>query len=167
MITLWFVSVIILSFILFLITENVILLNLFGIQVALHASEDDAWTVFRGRVFNITPYLHYHPGKRRSKVLWWIFFKNITSPIMFSFWMILLTVDTVHLLIMFNYILLSSSFALCIILVPHCVLYRRCRDSYAGSWKGLYGAIQLISSMGECWRNGEMQLIKFKYYATS
>jgi cytochrome b involved in lipid metabolism len=31
-------------------------------QVAQHASEDDAWTVFRGRVYNITPYLHYHPG---------------------------------------------------------------------------------------------------------
>ena len=31
-------------------------------QVAMHASEDDAWTVYRGRVFNITPYLHYHPG---------------------------------------------------------------------------------------------------------
>jgi len=31
-------------------------------EVAMHASEDDAWTVFRGRVFNITPYLHFHPG---------------------------------------------------------------------------------------------------------
>jgi len=31
-------------------------------EVAMHATEEDAWTVFRGRVFNITPYLHYHPG---------------------------------------------------------------------------------------------------------
>ena len=31
-------------------------------EVAMHNTEDDAWTVFRGRVFNITPYLHYHPG---------------------------------------------------------------------------------------------------------
>ena len=31
-------------------------------EVAQHNTEDDAWTVFRGRVFNITPYLHYHPG---------------------------------------------------------------------------------------------------------
>jgi len=31
-------------------------------EVALHATEDDCWTVFRGRVFNITPYLQYHPG---------------------------------------------------------------------------------------------------------
>jgi len=31
-------------------------------EVELHATEDDAWTVFRGRVFNITPYLHFHPG---------------------------------------------------------------------------------------------------------
>ena len=31
-------------------------------EVAQHASLDDAWTVYRGRVFNITPYLDFHPG---------------------------------------------------------------------------------------------------------
>mmetsp|Transcript_4327 Transcript_4327/g.16949 ORF Transcript_4327/g.16949 Transcript_4327/m.16949 type:complete len:470 (-) Transcript_4327:1206-2615(-) len=31
-------------------------------EVRRHNSEHDAWTVIRGRVYNITPYLHYHPG---------------------------------------------------------------------------------------------------------
>ncbi|GAB4820304.1 hypothetical protein N2152v2_007350 [Parachlorella kessleri] len=31
-------------------------------EVAQHASEADAWTVLRGRVYNITPYLRFHPG---------------------------------------------------------------------------------------------------------
>lgn len=31
-------------------------------EVAQHATTDDAWTVLRGRVYNITAYLDYHPG---------------------------------------------------------------------------------------------------------
>lgn len=31
-------------------------------EVREHASVHDAWTVIKGRVYNITPYLHYHPG---------------------------------------------------------------------------------------------------------
>lgn len=31
-------------------------------EVAQHASEFDVWTVLNGRVYNLTPYLHYHPG---------------------------------------------------------------------------------------------------------
>lgn len=31
-------------------------------EVAQHATEDDAWTVLRGRVYNMTPYLRFHPG---------------------------------------------------------------------------------------------------------
>ena len=31
-------------------------------EVATHDTLDDAWTVFRGLVYNITPYLQYHPG---------------------------------------------------------------------------------------------------------
>ena len=31
-------------------------------EVQQHASLDDAWTVYRGRVFNITSYLDFHPG---------------------------------------------------------------------------------------------------------
>ena len=33
-------------------------------DVALHASADDCWTVLDGRVYNITPYLPFHPGGR-------------------------------------------------------------------------------------------------------
>jgi len=31
-------------------------------EVAEHSSPYDAWTVLNGKVYNITPYLHYHPG---------------------------------------------------------------------------------------------------------
>mmetsp|Transcript_20739 Transcript_20739/g.65221 ORF Transcript_20739/g.65221 Transcript_20739/m.65221 type:complete len:132 (-) Transcript_20739:25-420(-) len=31
-------------------------------EVAKHSTEYDGWTVFDGRVYNLTPYLHYHPG---------------------------------------------------------------------------------------------------------
>ena len=31
-------------------------------EVKLHRSEDDAWTVLKGRVYNITRYLKFHPG---------------------------------------------------------------------------------------------------------
>jgi cytochrome b involved in lipid metabolism len=31
-------------------------------EVARHCTEADAWTVLRGRVYNITPYLRFHPG---------------------------------------------------------------------------------------------------------
>lgn len=31
-------------------------------EVARHAARDDAWMVLHGRVYNVTPYLRYHPG---------------------------------------------------------------------------------------------------------
>lgn len=31
-------------------------------EVKEHSTEFDAWTVLNGRVYNLTPYLHYHPG---------------------------------------------------------------------------------------------------------
>ena len=31
-------------------------------EIALHASVHDAWISLHGKVYNITPYLHYHPG---------------------------------------------------------------------------------------------------------
>lgn len=31
-------------------------------EVAQHRSREDAWMVFRNRVYNITPYLRFHPG---------------------------------------------------------------------------------------------------------
>ncbi|KAI3647256.1 hypothetical protein MP228_007477 [Amoeboaphelidium protococcarum] len=31
-------------------------------QVAQHKTQDDAWLVLHGKVYNITPYLRYHPG---------------------------------------------------------------------------------------------------------
>ncbi|MCO5562909.1 hypothetical protein L7F22_016545 [Adiantum nelumboides] len=31
-------------------------------EVKQHRSEDDAWTILKGRVYNITPYLKFHPG---------------------------------------------------------------------------------------------------------
>lgn len=31
-------------------------------EVQQHRTEHDAWSVFFGKVYNITPYLHYHPG---------------------------------------------------------------------------------------------------------
>ena len=31
-------------------------------EVSQHNSAEDAWMVIHGRVYNITPYLRYHPG---------------------------------------------------------------------------------------------------------
>lgn len=31
-------------------------------EVAQHSSIEDAWTVIRGRVYNLTPYLKFYPG---------------------------------------------------------------------------------------------------------
>lgn len=33
-------------------------------ELRKHAKRDDAWTVLGGRVYNITPYLDFHPGGR-------------------------------------------------------------------------------------------------------
>ena len=31
-------------------------------EISLHNDEYDAWISLHGKVYNITPYLHYHPG---------------------------------------------------------------------------------------------------------
>jgi hypothetical protein len=31
-------------------------------EVKEHCTEEDAWTVLRGRVYNISPYIRFHPG---------------------------------------------------------------------------------------------------------
>ncbi|KAG2500659.1 hypothetical protein HYH03_001425 [Edaphochlamys debaryana] len=31
-------------------------------EVAQHKTADDAWMVLRGKVYNVTPYLRFHPG---------------------------------------------------------------------------------------------------------
>lgn len=31
-------------------------------EVKLHKTDEDAWTVLRGHVYNISPYLGFHPG---------------------------------------------------------------------------------------------------------
>lgn len=33
-------------------------------ELAKHCKPDDCWTVLGGRVYNITPYLDFHPGGR-------------------------------------------------------------------------------------------------------
>jgi cytochrome-b5 reductase len=33
-------------------------------ELALHKSRDDIWMAIRGHVFNITPYMDFHPGGR-------------------------------------------------------------------------------------------------------
>eukprot|EP00937_MAST-01D_sp_MAST-1D-sp2_P002675 g2675.t1 len=35
-------------------------------EVRRHSTEYDCWTVLRGKVYNITPYLHYHPGSKEE-----------------------------------------------------------------------------------------------------
>lgn len=34
-------------------------------EVAAHKTEDDGWVVFKGKVYNLSPYLDFHPGGRR------------------------------------------------------------------------------------------------------
>ena len=31
-------------------------------KALVYRTKDDAWTIIRGRVYNITPYLSFHPG---------------------------------------------------------------------------------------------------------
>ena len=31
-----------------------------------HRTKDDAWSVFNGKVYNITPYLPFHPGGEKE-----------------------------------------------------------------------------------------------------
>ena len=31
-------------------------------EVKQHKTDEDAWTVLRGRVYNISPYIRFHPG---------------------------------------------------------------------------------------------------------
>lgn len=35
-------------------------------EVKEHRSRDDAWSVFNGKVYNITPYLPFHPGGEKE-----------------------------------------------------------------------------------------------------
>ncbi|RIA92449.1 cytochrome b5-like heme/steroid binding domain-containing protein [Glomus cerebriforme] len=35
-------------------------------EVSLHKTKDDAWTVFNGKIYNITPYLKFHPGGEKE-----------------------------------------------------------------------------------------------------
>ena len=37
-------------------------------EIRQHRTEHDAWAVFNGKVYNITPYLHYHPGG--ADIMW-------------------------------------------------------------------------------------------------
>eukprot|EP00003_Mantamonas_plastica_P007743 TRINITY_DN1657_c0_g2_i1.p1 TRINITY_DN1657_c0_g2~~TRINITY_DN1657_c0_g2_i1.p1 ORF type:complete len:212 (-),score=81.88 TRINITY_DN1657_c0_g2_i1:286-921(-) len=38
-------------------------------QVKQHKSADDAWTIIRGVVYNITPYLKFHPGGEKKLMM--------------------------------------------------------------------------------------------------
>ena len=31
-------------------------------EVSEHSTKNDAWSIFNNKVYNITPYLHFHPG---------------------------------------------------------------------------------------------------------
>jgi len=35
-------------------------------DVKLHNKNDDAWTVLNGKVYNMTPYLAFHPGGEKE-----------------------------------------------------------------------------------------------------
>ena len=35
-------------------------------ELKLHNKPDDAWSAFNGKVYNITPYLRFHPGGEKE-----------------------------------------------------------------------------------------------------
>lgn len=37
-------------------------------EIKKHKSPEEAWTVLRGRVYNISPYLKFHPGGKGLEV---------------------------------------------------------------------------------------------------
>jgi cytochrome b involved in lipid metabolism len=38
-------------------------------ELSLHNTEGDCWTAYQGKVYNITDYLHYHPGGVKKLML--------------------------------------------------------------------------------------------------
>ena len=46
-------------------------------EIAKHNTEQDAWIGFRGKVYNLTPYIHFHPGG--PKILEQAFGKDCTA----------------------------------------------------------------------------------------
>jgi cytochrome b involved in lipid metabolism len=46
-------------------------------EVVTHATEADGWTVFKGKVYNLSPYLGFHPGGK--KILLSIIGKDCTA----------------------------------------------------------------------------------------
>ena len=43
-----------------------ILMRVTPSQLKLHNKRDDAWSSFNGKVYNITPYLSFHPGGEKE-----------------------------------------------------------------------------------------------------
>ena len=46
-------------------------------EVATHRTPEDGWTAFRGKVYNLTPYLNFHPGG--DKILKGVLGKDCTA----------------------------------------------------------------------------------------
>ncbi|MDB9925255.1 cytochrome b5 domain-containing protein [bacterium] len=46
-------------------------------EIAQHSTMDDCWTVLRGKVYNLTPYINFHPGG--DKILKGILGKDCTK----------------------------------------------------------------------------------------
>ena len=46
-------------------------------EVATHRTPEDGWTAFRGKVYNLTPYLNFHPGG--DKILKSVLGKDCTA----------------------------------------------------------------------------------------
>ncbi|KIO20438.1 hypothetical protein M407DRAFT_81575, partial [Tulasnella calospora MUT 4182] len=42
------------------------LLRITPSELKLHNTREDAWSAFGGKVYNITPYLPYHPGGEKE-----------------------------------------------------------------------------------------------------
>ncbi len=42
------------------------LLRITPSELKLHNKPDDAWAAFGGKVYNISPYLSYHPGGQKE-----------------------------------------------------------------------------------------------------
>jgi hypothetical protein len=49
-------------------------------ELRYHNKENDAWTVIRGRVYNITPYMKFHPGGTLIQFRIQIYCDNIGIP---------------------------------------------------------------------------------------
>lgn len=97
-------------------------------EVKQHQTEGSMWTVLKGRVYNIYPYMKFHPGGMHTIIA--------VSLLLFTVFIIVRTLSSILPSITISYLLTADMFGSvsCIFLIlPELMLmsftvYRKCRN---------------------------------------